>query len=475
MTTSRSHRPIAVSLYALLTVVPIAAQPIDSSTHLPPAMGGLSVLPIVGTADAGLIRDELERGLPTGQRENGVLWMTGHRVSGCCHLQLGVHRSGAVSLAYSDDALSWSVPLSINNGRVDWAEKLLFVTIRHHEDFGGGFRVSGSTRLTLDSDWSVDATTTLDYSYTERPWMTIHVGPLKTKISMGDPVGKLIDKKIHAVQSAIDSRIETAFGSSTMHAISAVWEHSHQTLQISRQPSVWMQTRPAGVAFRGISAAPDDTFFVVAAIELHLDVFVGDRPPEQPPVPTPESVETYTDPRLEFLVHLPLTEVEAIARTALVGETIDGLPLSQITDVTVNSMPPDRLVVDVSIKLGSINVTASLVGVPRFDTETGEFVIDVDIGGLAGLIPSPLIPGTIRLDVSGAYDRLIDGLREVVADVAIPGLETTAQLDDVSVIRLAVAHHELVAEVQIAGHVGFLIELSRESVGLGVGSVVRAH
>ena len=464
MTARVSCRTIAAFIYALLATNPVVGQTPDSSAsglQMRPPTSVLSVIPILATVDARAIRNELESGLPTGHRERGVVWITGHRIGDCCHVQLGVHRSGAASLGYSDDAISWSVPLSINNGRVDWREKLLFLTIRHHEDFGGGFRVSGRTRVTLDSDWSVDAITTLDYSYTERPWMTIHVGPLKTTISIGGPVGKLIDKKIHVVQSAIDSRIEALIGGSIQPAINAVWEQTHQTLQVTRQPSVWMQTRPAGVAFRELSAGPDDTFFVVAAIKLHVDLFVGDRPPDQPRVPIPESIDTYMDPRLEFLVHLPISEVEAIARAALVGETIDWLPLSKITDVTIDSMPPDRVVVDVSIKLGPVKVTVNLVGAPRFDTETGELVIDVDVGGLAGLTPSPLIPETIRLDVSGAYDRLIEGIGAVVTDVEIPGVETIAQLDDVAAIRLTVADHELVGQVQIAGHVGFLIDVSR--------------
>ena len=265
MTARVSHRTIVTFIYALLATNSVVGQAPDSSAsglHMRPPISVLSVIPILATVDARPIRDELESALPTGHRERGMVWITGHRIGDCCHVQLGVHRSGAASLGYSDGALSWSVPLSINNGRVDWREKLLFLTIRHHEDFGGGFRVSGSTRVTLDSDWSVDAITTLDYSYTERPWMTIHVGPLKTTISIGGPVGMLIDKKIHVVQSAIDSRIEALIGGSIQPAINAVWEQTHQTLQVARQPSVWMQTRPAGVAFRGLSAAPDDTFFV---------------------------------------------------------------------------------------------------------------------------------------------------------------------------------------------------------------------
>ena len=461
MKTSSLHRTIAASLYALFGWMQLAAEPVDSSVsgvHLSPPISVLSVIPVVATADAGLVRDELERGLPTGHREQGVFWITGHPI-GCCHLQLGIHRSGGVDIAYVDNALNWSVPLSINNGRVDWMTRVLFAKIRHHEEFGGGFRVSGRTKIMLDSDWSVDTTTTLGYSYTERPWMSIHVGPLRTRISIGGPVGKLIDKKIQVVRSEIDNRIESAFGDSTKRALHAVWEQSHQTLRISTQPSVWMQTRPADIIFHGIAETPDDTFAVVAAIKLYADVFIGDRPPDQPRVPTPESVDNDMDSRLEFLLHLPITEAAEIARAQLVGKSIKGLPLSQITDVTIDTMPPDRLVVDVSLELGPVKASVSLIGAPRFDMETGALVIVIDVGGPVGLTSLPFIPETIRFDVSRSYDGLIDSLWGVLADVEIPGVETIAQLDEVAILGLYVSEDELVSHVRVAGHVGFLYDV----------------
>ena len=465
MNTSLLHRTIAASLYALLTGMPLAAEPVDSSAsgaHLSPPISVLSVVPVLATADVGSVRDELERRLPTGHRDQGVFWTTGQSI-GCCDLQLGIHRSGGVSISYVDNALKWSVPLAINNGRVDWMKKVAFVKVRHHEDFGGGFKVSGSTGITLNPDWSVDASTTLDYSYTERPWITIHAGPLKTKISIGSVIGKQIDKKIQVMSSKIDSRIEAAFGNSIKPALDDLWEQLHQTIQISTQPSVWIQTRPAEIAFDGVDEAPDDTFSVVAAIKLYADVFVGDRPADQPRVPTPKSFDTDTDPRLAFRLHVPISELAKIAHSEFVGKSVDDeLSLSQITDVTIDTMPPDRLVVDVSIKLGDIvEASVNLVVTPRFALETRELVMEVDVGDQM-LIFLPFIPKTYSLDLSSRYDTMIDRIRRALSDVEISEMKTVAELGEVTMLDLYVSEKELVGHVQFAGHIGFMYDVLPE-------------
>lgn len=460
-------RTFAVPLYVLFGAFTVGAQPVDSPAkpnELTKPSGAASVIPIALVADIGVIRKELERGLPTGTREHGIIWITGQRM-GCCDVQIGVNRSGYVAISVADNALKWSVPLSINNGRVDWSKKLLFVTVRHHEEFGGAFRISGTTGISFDVDWSVDAGTVLDYTYTERPWITLHAGPLKTTISVGGPVGKAIDKKIQVLRQVIDGKLEAAVRDDLKNGLHSVWDESYQTFQISIEPPVWVQTRPVGILFHGLRSGADGTLVVQATIKIYTDVFVGSSPPEPLRLPIPPNPGTQSDYEagLGFLLHLPLNYATQIAQAALIGKQIRQLPFSKITQVAIDARTPNQLVAEVGFELGGlVKGSIGLIGAPRFDMATRELVIDLDVSRENAGALADFLPETIRFDLSTEYEHLLNHLRRALSDVKFPGIKTLAEFEGFDTIEIYVSDSELVAHVQVAGQFSFQVGVSDE-------------
>ena len=231
----------------------------------------VSVIPIEVEVDVDALKSVMEENLPTEERERGIYWTTGERV-GCCFLQFGIHRSGPVSVSVTDNALLWTVPLAINNGRVDWSKKVLIVTVRHHEEFGGNFRISAVTRVDFDDDWSVESDTKLHFDYIDRPWITIHAGPFRSKISIGSKVGDYLNTYIHEIMMMVDDIVESRLISvDTRKLVQGIWRDAHQIIDI---PSVDASLRvcPTELRFGGLESGPDDTIVAVLEIEAYLEI-----------------------------------------------------------------------------------------------------------------------------------------------------------------------------------------------------------
>ena len=133
---------IAFSILATITVSACTpplnpARPPDSPAAPPPLVHD-STIAVPIKIDVGVLAQAAEAHLPMTQGPGGIYWISGMGVGHGASAQLGIHRSGAVTASTSDGCVSLAAPLQINNGRIDWSEKILFTRISKHFDFGGG-------------------------------------------------------------------------------------------------------------------------------------------------------------------------------------------------------------------------------------------------------------------------------------------------------------------------------------------------
>lgn len=272
-----------------------------------------SVLPILVKADLAEVRRRLEAELSTSAGPGGVFWISGWDPGDCggCNVQFGVHRNGPIGLDVSGNQIHWSVVLGINSGRVDFVQRVGPIRIRHAEDFGGEFLISGTTTLTVNEDWQVQASSSLGYRYTERPWVEIHAGPFHTSISVGTMVGKAINGKIDAAGDKINSYLASPEIQQKVHTLlSSAWDQAHTVIPLADEPPTWLRIEPVGISLAGFDRVGGD-LVLKPEVAAHIQVVLGEAPEAPSANPLPANRRLSEDDAFSLVVPASISIDEA--------------------------------------------------------------------------------------------------------------------------------------------------------------------
>lgn len=163
-------------------------------------------------------------------------------------LQFEIHRNGPVRVKAGSSgqkfgSMTISVPIRVLDARVDWYEKVLFSTVRHHEDIEG-------TALTLHStvDYKMDHTgrmetiLTNNFTWDQKPSVTI----FGVHISIGGLCEPHINEILHGMNNHWYAGAQPAlqaFVSGNCKWRNAALEASEvlQGLEVSSRDAAWLQ------------------------------------------------------------------------------------------------------------------------------------------------------------------------------------------------------------------------------------------
>jgi hypothetical protein len=164
------------------------------------------------------------------------------RIRANCDVDGFVDR-GAISLYGRGDHVGGSVPIF---GIIEGQGANRF-TSRVHGDAEGKAMVEVEARPKLSKDWSVDLNFSDSFHWTEPP--ILHV--LGRDISLT----KYAEPSIRKQLGRIRAHAQEAVRRLDLHDKAAkAWEQALQPVQISQDPSIWLQITPASAAFAGIHA-----------------------------------------------------------------------------------------------------------------------------------------------------------------------------------------------------------------------------
>jgi hypothetical protein len=164
------------------------------------------------------------------------------RIRANCDVDGFVDR-GAISLYGRGDHVGGSVPIF---GTIEGQGANRF-TSRIHGDAEGKAMVEVEARPKLSKDWSVDLNFSDSFHWTEPP--ILHV--LGRDISLT----KYAEPSIRKQLGRIRAHAQEAVRRLDLHDKAAkAWEQAFQAVQISQDPSVWLQMTPTSAAFAGIHA-----------------------------------------------------------------------------------------------------------------------------------------------------------------------------------------------------------------------------
>lgn len=215
------------------------------------------------------------------------------RVNANCDIHGYVNRSGPVSLYGRGDRVYGSVPIY---GALEGQGANRF-TSRIRGQTEASATIEAEARPELTKDWSVDLNFSDGFHWSEPPVM--HVLGREIQLS------KYAEPRIHAQLAHVRGRALAAARRLDLHGkAEAAWQHAFAPVQLSDNPSVWLQLRPQSVAFAGVRAS---STVLSGSLELSgsASTVVGQPPANVTPTSLPALGREVSEPG-SFDVILPV-------------------------------------------------------------------------------------------------------------------------------------------------------------------------
>lgn len=215
------------------------------------------------------------------------------QVNANCDIYGYVERSGSVSLYGRGDRVYGSVPIY---GALEGQGANRF-TSRIHGETEASATIEAEARPELTKDWSVDLNFSDGFRWSEPP--VLHV------LGREIPLSNYAEPRIREQLAHVRARALAATRRLDLHAkAETAWQHAFEPVQLSDNPSVWLQLTPQNVAFAGVRASSS---VLSGSLELSgsAQTSVGQQPPTVTPTPLPPLGNAVNDPG-SFDVILPV-------------------------------------------------------------------------------------------------------------------------------------------------------------------------
>src|SRR5215475_10060098 len=165
------------------------------------------------------------------------------RVNANCDIWGYVERSGPVSLYGRGDRVYGSVPI---DGAIEGQGANRF-TSRIHGETEASATIEAEARPQLTRDWSIDLNFSDSFRWSEPP--VLHV------LGREIPLSNYAEPRIRTELAQVRGRALAAARRLDLHAkAETAWRHAFEPVQLSDNPSVWLQVTPQNAAFAGVRA-----------------------------------------------------------------------------------------------------------------------------------------------------------------------------------------------------------------------------
>jgi hypothetical protein len=215
------------------------------------------------------------------------------QVNANCDIYGYVERSGPVSLYGRGDHVYGSVPIY---GALEGQGANRF-TSRIHGETEASATIEAGARPELTKDWSVDLNFSDGFRWSEPP--VLHV------LGRNIPLSNYAEPRIREQLAHVRERALTAARGLDLRAkAETAWRHAFEPVQLSDNPTVWLQLTPQNVAFAGVQASSTT---LSGSLELSgsAQTLVGQQPQTVAPTSLPSLGNAVNDPGT-FDVILPV-------------------------------------------------------------------------------------------------------------------------------------------------------------------------
>ena len=276
--------------------------------------------------------------------------------------QLTVRKNGRISIRAAGNELIYKIPLKIS---MRFSLSLLGHT--EHKDVDAGITVNLRSKYTLQNNWHLKTTTTVDgYEWTTPPTVKIRFITIPIK-----PVADILVSRqsgvIKELGGIIDKSMSNTVNVKTM--ISPLWEKIQTPAEITlpdMPQSMWLRFNPTDIYITQISGQ-GGFINAMTGIRAAAETFIGDKPKAHALKPLPD-FKTSENQDSTFTINLyseiPFKQATAICREIFVGKTFkSGIQKVTVHDIEVsgaNGMAKVRMEMSGSIK-GTVNVTGRAV------------------------------------------------------------------------------------------------------------------
>jgi len=401
----------ALLLTACETIRPLKPEA-SPGAPLPSVPNSLLTIPV--RVNVAALSAEIDSSLSPTEGPAGIYWTSNEGIAHNSTLQLGVHRSGNTSLTTDDGCLVLAVPVAINNGRIDWFQKVGFVKVKKHFEFGGSGNVRARACFRVDQDWQLQVDVLPDFTWIEGAWIDLNPPVGHITIGIAGKVEPKLREKLPAFAAAISEKVSAI---SLKPVVERAWGAAQRPVPLSTNPPIALEVEPISVGI-GPPVSEGAELVIRPAIVAKLQVHAGAGAASSQTKPLPPNTGTLGADGFSLSVRADASfaELNSQARERLVGKAIQLGNQATVTPggVIISSLG-DKVLLRVDfraklsrVKVGSLSGWLYLTGRPKYDDAKRQLSIeDVDFD-----------LNTRNLLVDGAeallHERFIQKLRETL-------------------------------------------------------------
>jgi len=328
------------------------------------------------------IQAETDANLSAEPGPKGMYWTSGERISKNATIQFGVHRSGPTRVVADGDRLVFTIPVAIDNGRVDVeSHGLLRGTNRY--GFGGSGVVTLRVRFAVGPDWRLRASAEPGFQWTDRAWVDIPTPVGQYKVDVAKRVEPAIAQKLADLAARTEA---TAASRDTRAQVERAWMALQRPIVLSGQPPVALEIEPLSLSVGPLGGEGGD-LVTRATLIAKLRARVGaPEPAPPPPRPLPDnSGKAGSDGvSLSLRIDVPFDELNARVRQQIVGKVYPLKGQRSLTVTGVSIMPLGRKIqmrVDfdahvLPLPFGTLSGWVYFTGLPRYDDDKRQLRIE---------------------------------------------------------------------------------------------------
>jgi len=294
------------------------------------------------------------------------------------NLMVKAWKMADIKLTMDGNQIFYQVPLSV------WIKKKFVIGafgigVSDTREVTGNVILKFRTRIAIQNDWSISATTFSD-GY---EWITTPVLQLAGGISI--PLPFISDLILEANQKDINTQIDKAFQSSfnLKSYFTPIWNTIQMPIKLSDEYPLWVKITPLEISTVPIQGSSNMINHTIG-IKAYTELFYGDEPAYKVNENLPDLKITSrldNDFNISLGLDVPFMHINEIANKQMVGfQYRQGKNLIEVKEVFLFGSG-GKLVVALKIA-GTIKGTIYLSGKPYYDRETSSLKVkelDFDI------------------------------------------------------------------------------------------------
>lgn len=401
-----------------------------------------------------------------------IYWTTGQSIGHGVDMQMGIYRSGPVSVSSAGGCLNLGVDMAIRNGRLDWSTRILGIRVSKMAGFGGSGNITARVCPSVTPAWNLTSTIEPSFRWLEGAYVNVNIEVANFNIGVAGLAESAIRAKLNSIGKSIAGMLENL---PVRENIKTAWTAVQKPILLTKPPASTTGITPASVTpslpevyliaeptMIGLGPLDSEGTEIVATpnITSFLKLQLGKPDPASQPKPTPLPANAGAidskGVNISVKAVVPYDEANKVAENRLKDKPIELGEKKSVSIYSIEVFPDgERLLVKAGFKgrLGTlpfddIKGHLYLRGTPRYSNEDRTLWIDnldFEVGTSnmfvksASLLASPIIKKSLekalRFELGPKLDPLLDKAKggvsgfEIVKGVQLNAKATSIELD----------------------------------------------